>query len=84
MCVHTKLKVDALVVFHMLPIGEHLGPRLTKYIRLQLLLATLMTNCMYLCQCMFSVVEILGGCHLDFLLHACCRWSDQFYMLGTM
>jgi len=64
-CIRNK-RFDALVMFHMLLIGEHLGPRLTKYMRLQLLLATLMTNCMYLCQCIFSLVEILGGCHLDF------------------
>jgi len=70
MCIGNK-RDGALVVLHMLLRRKYLGPRLTKLTCLHLLLATLMTICMFLCQCIVSVVEILGGCRNDFLLHGC-------------
>ena len=72
MCIW-NIREDALVVFHMFLIRVHSGPRLTKFICLNLLLATFMTICMWLFSCIFSfwVVEILGGCHYEFRLHGC-------------
>jgi hypothetical protein len=45
MHVHTNIREGALVVFHILLIRVQMGPRLTMFICLLLLLATFMIIC---------------------------------------